>query len=668
MKKKLLSIALSLVMGLGCMSALVACGGDPEADKEALAKAVQALEVKYDSDTATDTDYDLLAGGTVMVSGKAKKYTATWSVSSDFKDVKKHVDIGKKNSDNLCHVTISKADVRIDYKLTATVKVNKQKDTVSFNHYISANAKKGDGTESNPYSVAQVFEIASTMTPKPKLEASDNPKPIFATGYIIDCGTDQRTAKNPANRVGFVKIVDTYSADKNKNDADVLTILSINYDDTTPLTDYSDLKLGAKITVRGYIMNYQKNAESEPYGEITYYGDDGIKCTYLEKEELTNQQKVVRALEKVADTFRVTTTDETPLPTSSSSEVTFSWALTDSSKATVTVTVNDGKIKVSSLPTADEKVTVTVTATCGTDGEASKPVTVTIVGTNSPKYGTAENPYTVAKIREVFDELVASANNGDLAEPIYIKGYVTDKGKTYKDGQCLSSVVIGDSATATETFMFYDLAWNETLMGAFNETTPISVGDYLLVKGSALKKYGSTLEMVKTSANILPEIITWTKNTTPAPTGTFTPITTPVAGTYKFAMQKSDGWYYMTGAMSGFYFATSTESSQAADVVLEKVGEDGWILKQGNRFIEIERQVDGEKTYNNVKFNDAQTSGKYWKWNDTHKIFVWEIEDDTFWLGTDTFKTFSANNLTKLTGTDAAKQCPAKLGTISSAD
>ena len=114
------------------------------------------------------------------------------------------------------------------------------------------------------------------------------------------------------------------------------------------------------------------------YNTTVQFNSSAGKVVSCVKPTLNDQEKVDRALAKVPETFMVKTTDATELPTSTVDGVTFAWALTDSSEATVTVTVADGMITVPTLPTSDETVKVTVTATCGTTGTGTKEVTVTI--------------------------------------------------------------------------------------------------------------------------------------------------------------------------------------------------------------------------------------------------------------------------------------------------
>ena len=146
----------------------------------------------------------------------------------------------------------------------------------------------------------------------------------------------------------------------------------------------------------------------------------------------------------------------------------------------------------------------------------------------------------------------------------------------------------------------------------------------------------------------------------PPATGGFTAITTPAAGEYTCAMDIKGTLYYLTGELSGNFAASSTNASEAAKIELIADGE-GWLIKANGKYVEIISSTSGDKTYNNIKFNDARATEIHWVWNDEHKIFTWTNDNGTLWIGTyGTFTTFSASYISYITN---ANQYPAKLGT-----
>lgn len=363
--KKLLSAALVLTLGVTCTASFAACGGSE--DEDTAKSAINIVKTLYDKTELYETPSDYTVLGQVKVG--ADLHTVNWSVSAEANNITDYIKIGTEMDDeSMITVSVTKPEVAIEYKLTASVKVGKAEESYSFNRKVSARPPEAAGTKDDPYSVGRAKELASKMTPKVKLEESDNPVAVYVKGYIVDCGTD-----NPANnRVGYVWLVDEYSSDKDKNSPDAMMVLSINYDPVY-LTGYSDLKKGNEIMVKGYLMNYQKNATSDPQPEVTYYKENGVTCEYIQKVEKTPEEKVDLALSNVDATFTVSKAGETELPASSLADVTFAWALKEGTAATVA----DGKITVATLPAADATVVVTVTASNGSVSK-SKDVTVTI--------------------------------------------------------------------------------------------------------------------------------------------------------------------------------------------------------------------------------------------------------------------------------------------------
>ncbi len=139
----------------------------------------------------------------------------------------------------------------------------------------------------------------------------------------------------------------------------------------------------------------------------------------------------------------------------------------------------------------------------------------------------------------------------------------------------------------------------------------------------------------------------------PSKEGTFTPITEPVAGKYYMGMKCSgDVYYYVKGGMNGYYMATSTNAAEAAVVTLIKDG-DGWLLKLGNQYMEIENS----NGHINAVYKSTRTAGKNWTWDATYNIFTWE--NGTYFFGTyGTFNTVGGGDY----ASHAADNYKAQLG------
>ena len=127
-------------------------------------------------------------------------------------------------------------------------------------------------------------------------------------------------------------------------------------------------------------------------------------------------------------------------------------------------------------------------------------------------------------------------------------------------------------------------------------------------------------------------------------------VAAPVAGTaYKFALVQNGlgQTLYFTGAMDGYYLATSINPFEAVDVYVEDV--DG-----GQRIFFT--SAEGVKTYIDIVPRGADQPGKVnvilteaptcvYTWDADRKTFTTTVEENPWYLGTyGTYKTISASN------------------------
>lgn len=130
-------------------------------------------------------------------------------------------------------------------------------------------------------------------------------------------------------------------------------------------------------------------------------------------------------------------------------------------------------------------------------------------------------------------------------------------------------------------------------------------------------------------------------------------------GVYKVYMTQvqTNQTLYLTGEMSGYYYATEEDVTKAADVEVAKSG-DGYTLKVTTAGVAATGkylEVKPSGTFRNAVFSDTSTG--VWKYNADLGTFVWTLENDgDYWLGTSgTYRTFGANNVSKITGDNASK-------------
>lgn len=132
------------------------------------------------------------------------------------------------------------------------------------------------------------------------------------------------------------------------------------------------------------------------------------------------------------------------------------------------------------------------------------------------------------------------------------------------------------------------------------------------------------------------------------PKATVTTVDTPAEKTaYKF-MLTQEGLskdLFITGEMNGYYYATTSDASEAIDVYLEAVtgGYNLYCMKNGQKKY---MNIVANGTFINVTFTDAPAS--VFTYDATLKTVVTTVGEESFVYGTSgTYNTFSANNKTK---------------------
>ena len=131
--------------------------------------------------------------------------------------------------------------------------------------------------------------------------------------------------------------------------------------------------------------------------------------------------------------------------------------------------------------------------------------------------------------------------------------------------------------------------------------------------------------------------------------------TQPVTGqAYYFVLtqQTLGKKLYITGQMDGYYYATTEATGEAAVVYLEAAA-DGYRLYTLVNGTKTYLEMAKSGTHNNVVFVTAPT--KVLKWNAEIASVTCDIEGEDFYFGTyGSYKTFSASQVSRVTGTGAA--------------
>ena len=479
--KKLLSMALALVMSVTCVASLAACDqGDAKlSDAEIVAEAISTLKVRYaDQDETTAVSYGVL--------GQAKigdeSYPISWSVSSEVEGYGDYVSVGSMNATTkLVAINISKVSAALEYTLKATVTVGDATDSISFKRVIPESAYTGTphsgNSKEDPYAAGEVIDIARTLqSGKYYLDDEGKAKKIYVHGYVVDAGRESKAGAPGEGRMGYVYIADTYSADMTKDSKNTLYVYSLTYDDTY-IKSAGDLAKGDEVILWGYIENYNGTPE------ITYSGNDIVTCV-SKKSNRTPAEMIATALANVKDTFTVSESGET-LPASSVTDVTFKWAKKSGDFAATVA--EDGTITFAELPEEDQKIVVTVTASCTGADDDFKDVTVTIKA--APQSNSLK---LTGKSFSILDDTQSSTYNK-------YKGDHTVGNYTVN----LSDVMVGTSYGYSNLLQFKASTGKMTVTGEFLKITLVFVSTYDADNtGNKLTVKAGTTELTGTTTTV----------------------------------------------------------------------------------------------------------------------------------------------------------------------
>ncbi len=555
-------------------------------------------------------------------------------------------------------------------------------------------------SEANPLTPSEAIAIAKTLENTQYYTGTSGAVKIFnVKGKIVDPGTWTGTKDGREyNNYDKVYIIDEdlYTANATKDTAGAILIYRIK--SNSALVE-GTLRKGGTLTISCGIQSYNGTPE---LGSVSGSSDTTNSAVYVayQQIQLSDQEKadeIKTGLTISKTTF--TAVEDVTLTTTNAlyTDATIAWTVATNDYVEI---ANGNTLHVKQIPeTGSQTVTVTATVTVGTEGRATKDFTVTVKAPGSePVEGeTATIDFTDDANRDSItsDQEVWSQNgitithgkgtgNAIDTSKNYFNPIRIYKNHTFKIeySSSIAQVVFHSDknypASGDYSASPYRTNLADSLKAAFSTATVTedeSTNDVTLVLAtpSTTVEFTCTVGQARLfSLDVSTKAGTVTPGPGPdepeVPTGTFTPITTPAEGTdYYLGMDVKGTYRYLTGNMSGFYFETTTDVSEAAKVALEKSG-NGWVLKVNSQFIEIEYALGTDKKYHtNVKFNATQTSNLVWEWNETHKVFTMKANDTDYYLGSytnsngKTFETMSASELTHITN---ATSYPAHLGTF----
>lgn len=480
-------------------------GGATDADKVAAAKAMVSLEKTVYS---AKGEYDL----------PASSYGAsvTWSVKGTSDLVK--VEGGKLVVEN---IPTSETTVT----LVAAIKSGNENDSAEVEiKLVPALNLEHKGTADDPFTVAEVMAIASTLDADAFYQVDGKTAEICVEGYVIKVGTWAQT-ETYANWTGSYIAT---SASSKTDSADALQIYRLNLD-STYLKSSSDLKVGAKIVVSGALQNYKGNTP-----EITNSGSINVKAVAYDASGATDVTPPDTDVElthagtaedpfTVAEAIKIASSltsgayyqvDGENAHVYVKGYVTNSPEARNDGKGIFRIYISDTKGDTSNkfqiyytvwnevvpegstLKAGDEVVACAFitnynNGTYELTGTAADPAVITVwnkAGDNpggevDSKYGTEAAPLSVAQALALAAE--ECVNNYDVtAQVVYMKGVVTDAG-TF-GGTYYSNMYFADAGNLGTTILAYTINLNKGV------AAPV-VGDTLVICGY-IKNYDGKIE------------------------------------------------------------------------------------------------------------------------------------------------------------------------------
>lgn len=321
---------------------------------------------------------------------------------------------------------------------------------------------------------------------------------------------------------------------------------------------------------------------------------------------------------------------------------------TDGSKVKAAITEVEGKLtgidglittaRTFDLPTASNGVNITYTKTYNGSSVSIEGGKITVTPQDKLQIITVEAEYKIGNYTTWTYFTLRSQNLDDQGKVNYVKGLF--------EAEILDEVTKTGDVTLPSNNEFDGLTVSWSVKNGAPDWLAIS-GNKLTI--NQLPAEDTTLTLVADiSLNGKTAQAEVTLQVAAGSGVTFKAIDAPVEGTeLLFAMYPSDlgRWYYATGKNKGNYLETTTDPEQAGKFVITKQGDDTYIIKTGDKFLEVVKNG----TYYNAQVVDKQTEGQVWKWDADNKIFYMEHGTEKYYMGTyaqsgkSSFETISAS-------------------------
>lgn len=452
------------------------------------------------------------------------------------------------------------------------------------------------------------------------------------------------------------------------------TVADTNYYVITPdSADYTYFKLSKVIELYSFYFKSIEICFTEP-NDITYTDEEKVdaELAALKVDKLTYTENGTATL---------------PVAGTTHTDVTISWA---SNNAAVVV---DGANLAVTMPSASTRAVLTATVTCGNvsktktfpvhmvvdvvdaaynllEGETLADMTLTgVIIRVDDAYSEQYKNVTVTiivdgkmdKLIECFRMTGEQAATIKAGDKITVTGDLTNyKSKIEFNSGCVLTAVTTATADELEYVTLFNLEIPQTVTENFTlpegATYVVKDGTAIAIDGlNATVTRGEEDATVVITATINGKSLDYTvvvkadDGDEPAPTEQI--ITIPQTGTFKLVIEQNSRkeTLYFTGAMNGYYYATSTNADEAVDVTVANGSAAGkytlsFVNANGvTQYLYIEKSG----THTNVKFG---TTPFDWTWEAERNVLIATISDGDYYLGTySNYNTISASDVSRIT-------------------
>lgn len=354
----------------------------------------------------------------------------------------------------------TKYDVPFTISESLTVKAVAYDNNGNHSNIVSKEFKKnvhltltGDGTEENPYTVADV----NLMYANDQVPTSE----VYVKGIISEI-------KNFDSKYGQIN----YYISDDGTKTDQFYIYGGLNKDGEKFTSESDLLVGDKVVVKGTLTTYKETNEMN-------YGNEIVSLTRTLQAADLSYGETTSFTVNVGEAFTAPTLQNDH----GLSPITY-----ETSNAAVATVTEDGIVTVNTTAAGSATITASFAGNATyAPGSASFTVNVvepiTLTGD-----GTEENPYTVADVTTLYD------NNLLPTDEVCVKGTVTRVTNFNSTYGSLRYYISDDGTTDNGEYYIYNgLGLNKA---KFTAQTDLTAGDQVVVKGK-LTTYNTTREMAQ---------------------------------------------------------------------------------------------------------------------------------------------------------------------------